>query len=225
MSEPGDLVPTGKGAACGYTWQAVQAATRRALAACGLGEHAETVIAAQSAALTEDRTYSWPSFESGNLVSLRTGAWSPRTIARRAEAIRAALFATRPDLAEPKYALLVDLACQQDASAELKHESIERDAAKGAPIKERSLEAASAATKVAMDALDRLGYGPRASAELRQIDSVSDVNAALVAQIAPEWPRAVRGALEAIGVADQVEVFEAHFFALLRAPQTQEDND
>ena len=89
----------------------------------------------QSDGLRPARGYSWAPFAEGHELSMRHGVYSPRAQGKRAELVRADLFATRPDLAADEHQLLVALYCRQTAIHELGSEEIERAAANNRPCR------------------------------------------------------------------------------------------
>jgi hypothetical protein len=165
-----------------------------------------------------------PDFEPGNELSLKFGGYSARRIGQRAAEVTEELVTLYPHLHAAGFVYALSGAGMARTRLEILHAEVEERAAAGR-LNTRIIEDTNAADNRDAARFAAIGGDPRSQAEQRQIDSSTDLNAALVAQIAPEWSRSVRGALEATyGDADKVEVFEAHFFALLRAPQTQEDD-
>lgn len=167
-----------------------------------MSERGDLVPAGQGKGPASD--YSWAPFEVGNLANLRHGARSPRKVGERAELVRADLLQSRPDLADdPESALPVALFCRAVAREELAHEGLERAGVNSLPISPRLLEAASAAARVARELGDGLGIGPRASAELRQIQTETALSLSLLAQQAPAVLAAINRALAACGLAER----------------------
>jgi hypothetical protein len=179
----------------------------------------------QSDGLRPARGYSWPPFAQGHELSLKDGAWSRRKIGDEAEVIRAELLTVRPDLAAPEWAPLVDLYSQQAGSASMKHKSMQRNGANGAPIPDRSAEAASALTKVAKELLNEMGAGPRAAAELRQIQAQTALTMSVLVREAPGVLEAMRQTLSALGLAERCDEFGQVFAQKLALVAGDDDDD
>jgi hypothetical protein len=158
----------------------------------------------------------YPDFEANNTLSLRHGTYSPRVVGQVAELVRTELLAQRPDLAGPEMATAVGLFCRASAREQIGHLALERASAANAPISPRLLESVSAAARVAKELADSLGLSPRSAAELRAITTSVRLTEALLAQIIPEMPQAIREALDAVGAGESVEMFTHVFVAALR---------
>ena len=163
--------------------------------------------------------------EPGNQAGLRHGGFSPRKVGEHAELVREELLASSPGLADdPESASPVALYCRAVAREELAHEGLERAAANGAVISARLLEAASSAARVARELGDGLGIGPRASAELRQIQTETALSLATLAQQAPAVLAAIHRALAACGLAERgEEVIAALGVALVEVEEGNAD--
>lgn len=118
------------------------------------------------------RGYSWPPFEDGNTAALVHGGYSGRSVAERAELVRADLYRVAPWLEDqPSFAIAVERFLAVEARARIFAEHIERLAAeKGAgAIPTRIAEVANATARLANDLGAQLGLDPLSFAKIRAL--------------------------------------------------------
>lgn len=108
------------------------------------------------------RSYSWPPFEAGNTIGVRSGAFSPRVIDASVESERRAFLEDNPHLAEPAFRFAVDRLLRLEVRARLLHEYAVRVATeKGIDaVPARVLAEASNADSAATRLGGQLGIDP-----------------------------------------------------------------
>jgi len=165
-----------------------------------------------------------PDFEVGNTLALGHGGYSAKRIGERARVVAKEVLELAPHLSAPEFSLAVSSYAMSRARVELLSAAIEAAVAQVGAVKlgARIIEAATGASREEAQQRASLGLDPRSLAELRAISSTADLNVALLHQIAPELPRAIGHALEALGQGDRAQEFTQHFVAALRAAE-QED--
>jgi hypothetical protein len=107
-----------------------------------------------------------PDFEPGNVVSLKHGAYSPRVIAERAEAVRPRLFEVCPWLDELQDVIAVDRFLRAEARALILHDYAMRMSPDQTAVK--VWEQATAADNLAAKLGATLGLDPMSRARLQQ---------------------------------------------------------
>jgi hypothetical protein len=165
-----------------------------------------------------------PDFEPGNELAMKYGGYSEKRIGERARIVAKEVLELAPHLSAPEFSLAVSSYAMSRARVELLSAAIEAAVAQVGAVKlgARIIEAATGASREEAQQRASLGLDPRSLAELRAISSTADLNVALLHQIAPELPRAIGHALEALGQGDRAQEFTQHFVAALRAAE-QED--
>jgi hypothetical protein len=158
-------------------------------------------------------------YEEGNEAALRHGGFSARRIGERARIIVGEVLELAPHLAQDEYAFAVSEYAMARAQAELLTVAIEaliQSSTNVARLNARLIEAANSSRREAAAQRASLGLDPRSLAELRAISSAADLNVGLLARIAPEVPRAIGEALEALGMGERSDQFTAAFVEALR---------
>ena len=118
------------------------------------------------------RGYSWPPFEDGNTAALVHGGYSDRSVAERAELVRADLYSVAPWLeGQPSWAVAVERFLRTEARARIFAEYIERLAAEqgAGAVPLRAVEVANAADRLAADLGATLGLDPLSFAKIRAL--------------------------------------------------------
>jgi hypothetical protein len=164
------------------------------------------VVAKQPFEPKPARNYSWPDAAPGNLLALKHGAFSSRLIGERAGTVLAEIVQRAPHVAErPEFATAIEILARAVARSELIHEHIER--AGIAKCSYRLLETASTTDNVASKLAGQLGLDPRSFVEIRALGSITDLNLAMFAKLAPEVPHAIETALARLGLGDRSDEF------------------
>jgi hypothetical protein len=166
-----------------------------------------------------------PDFEPANELSIRHGGYSAARIGERAAIIVQELLTLSPHLASEQFSLAVSSYSMTRARVELLSSAIEDAIAQRGAIKlgARIIEAATAASREEAQQRRTLGLDPMSLAELRNLSSLTDLNQALLTQLVPELPGAIREALDAVGAGEQFETFTAIFVAALRRGGEEDD--
>jgi hypothetical protein len=123
-----------------------------------------------------------------------------------------------PHLCEQEFVLAVSSYAMARARVELLSFAIEEAIARHGAVKlgARLVEAVTAASREEAQQRRTLGLDPLSLAELRNLSSLTNINVALLARLAPEVPRAIATALAALGMGDRTQEFVALFVSALR---------
>jgi hypothetical protein len=112
--------------------------------------------------------YSWESFQPGNYLGLRHGAFSPRVVGRLAEARARDLFKARPDLAEYVYEVGAWARFEAVAALLFCHLDQQGVVDEAGEPRVKLLQRLASAERDAAKRRDELGLGPASKARLER---------------------------------------------------------
>jgi hypothetical protein len=139
-----------------------------------------------SSDLRPARGYSWPPFEVGHFVPVKSGARSPRIVASLSAAVADAIVEDHPWLADRRHALALSQLAGAEATRLLLQDYHERLAAeKGAgAISPRMVEAKATAERLAAKLAERVGVTPMGRARLAAVAVSAELGEAALADLA-----------------------------------------
>lgn len=120
------------------------------------------------------------------MLALKSGAYSPRAIAKMAEDVHERLLDVAPYLSDPVFAPQVSRYLEAAARERLIHRHIVAVSDEKGPgrVPQRLWEAATACTRLAAKLADQLGLSPRGHAELKAIAGHAELTQASLADLA-----------------------------------------